>query len=66
MHLRDKAALKQLGLIRTQISDAGLKHLAGLRQLESLYIAQTQVTDDGVRKLQDALPECRITTEIRP
>ena len=45
----------------TQVTDAGLEHLKGLTNLQLLWIAKTQVTDEGVKKLQQALPNCEIT-----
>ena len=33
----------------------------GLFRLESLYIDKTAVTDAGVKKLQQALPNCKIS-----
>jgi hypothetical protein len=49
-----------LSLYRTQITDAGLAHLAGLAYLRRLVVGRTHVTDEGVKKLQQALPNCRI------
>ena len=45
----------------TQITDAALEHLRMLHQLTSLDLTGTQVTDKGVKKLQQALPNCKIT-----
>jgi hypothetical protein len=42
------------------ITDAGLKHLAGLTQLRELLIDARKVTNAGRKKLQQALPNCRI------
>jgi len=42
------------------ITDAGLVHLKGLTNLELLVLGDTQVTDEGVKNLQEALPNCRI------
>ena len=47
-----------LGL--TKVTDAGLKHLKGLKSLRSLNLQGTKVTDAGVKKLQQALPQCQI------
>jgi len=35
-------------------------HLKGLANLQSLSLTGTQVTDEGVQKLQQALPNCTI------
>ncbi len=47
-------------LHNTQVTDAGLKELAGLTQLQMLYLHSTQVTDEGVQDLQRALPKVGI------
>lgn len=53
--------LQCLSLTNTKITDEGLAHLAGLTQLQQLELDHTKVTDDGVKKLQRALPKCKIT-----
>jgi hypothetical protein len=35
-------------------------HLEGLTRLELLLLNRSQVTDEGVKKLQQALPNCQI------
>ena len=45
-----------------EVTDAGLAHLAGLPALESLYLSDTLVTDAGISELQEALPNCRISS----
>ena len=52
--------LQQLGLDNTKIPDAGLEYLKGLSQLEGLAVDGTHVTPEGVKKLQQALPNCGI------
>ena len=48
-------------ILRTpQVTDAGLARLAGLKQLESLYMEGTSVTDAGVARLHASLPELHI------
>ena len=49
-----------LGLGRTKITDAGLEYLQRLTKLHELYLWDTKVTDQGVKKLQQALPNCEI------
>jgi hypothetical protein len=44
----------------TQVTDAGLEHLKGLTQLQTLWLGSTHVTDEGVRQLSRVLPNCRI------
>jgi hypothetical protein len=48
-----------LNLYGTRVSDAGLKHLAGLSSLKELDLTGTQVTADGVAALHKALPNCK-------
>ena len=43
------------------VAAAGLKHLHGLSKLKFLEILDTGVTDAGVKALQTALPNCKIT-----
>ena len=52
--------LENLNLLITKVSDAGLAHLEGLSQLRSLSVYGSRVTSDGVKKLQQALPRCKI------
>ena len=49
-----------LDLLGTEVTDAGLEHLKGLSELQSLDIHNTKVTDEGVKKLRQALPNCDI------
>jgi hypothetical protein len=59
-HLKPLSKLRRLELNGTNITDAGLVYLKRLSQLETLDLWETQVTDDGVKKLQQALPKCKI------
>ena len=52
--------LEVLNIRGTKITDAGLKHLEGLKQLQELHLEDTQVTDAGIAELQKALPNCKI------
>ena len=60
IHLKELKSLQTLELIQTQVTDAGLAHLKELKSLQTLNLGSTQVTDVGLRKLQKALPSCKI------
>ena len=61
-HLKEMAGLRQLSLLNTEVSDAGLLHLEGLAEFQNINAdpENTKVTDEGLKKLQQALPNCRI------
>lgn len=59
-HLKELPRLGALGLTDTKITDAGLEHLKGLN-LGFLSLKGTLVTRTGVKRLQTALPGCRIS-----
>ncbi|MGE0607100.1 MAG: hypothetical protein AB7O62_08400 [Pirellulales bacterium] len=52
--------VQRLPLACSSLTDAGLKHLAGLRELQFLDLHDTKVTAAGVDKLAAALPQCKI------
>jgi internalin A len=52
--------LKKLSLSFTKITDAGVPDLSMLKGLEELGLPFTEVSADGVKKLQEALPKCKI------
>ena len=39
----------------------GLEALAGIKTLQLLELVETHVTDAGVKKFQQALPNCKIS-----
>ncbi len=60
-HLEGLSKLEVLLLSYTKVTDAGLEHLKGLTSLKVLDLYyRTKITDEGVQKLQTALPKCRI------
>ena len=53
--------LERLSLNFTGVSDEGLRHLESLSDLRALYLFHCpNVTDEGVARLQKALPSCKI------
>jgi hypothetical protein len=53
--------LKYLRLGKTGVTDAGLRRLERMSSLELLRLVDCPgVTDEGVARLQKALPECKI------
>jgi len=54
--LTEHAALRELTLNDSDVSDAGLATLARLPALETLRIARTRVTPEGLRRFLDAPP----------
>ncbi len=59
-YLEAMKKLEGLDLVSIPITDAGLPHLQGLTNLQSLRLRKTKVTHEGVKKLQQALPHCKI------
>jgi hypothetical protein len=49
-----------LDLSHSDVTDAGLKDLAGLNNLAELHLEDTKVTPAGLSELSRALPNCRI------
>jgi len=56
--------LDSLSLDYTKVTDAGLVHLEKLPKLKELWLHGTAVTDAGYRRLQAALPQCRIQADV--
>ena len=61
VHLKGLTNLQLLDLRSTKITDDGLNHMKGLTNLSWIDLRGTQVTTYGVKKLQQALPNCDIT-----
>ncbi len=59
--LRSLPDVQRLTVAGPRVTDAGLEHLAALTELAELKLYGTHVTDAGVAKLQQALPNCKIT-----
>jgi len=60
VHLKGLTNLKELILGVTDVTDAGLIHLEGLTKLKHLNLIATKITPAGVKKLKQALPNCKI------
>ena len=58
--LKPLTTLESLGIHCNDVTDAGLANLYGLKNLKHIDLTGTQVTPEGVKKLQAALPYCRI------
>ena len=58
--IRELSYLKKLYLPFTNITDKSLPELATLHQLDFLNLQQTGMTSDGVRKLENNLPNAEI------
>jgi hypothetical protein len=58
---QDVPRLTTLRLDGTNVTDKGLEVLASLGSLRELSLLGTNVTPKGVRRLRQALPNCRIT-----
>ena len=65
VHLKGLTNLQGLVLPK-QITDAGLVHLKKMTKLETLILTGTPITDAGVAELQQALPNCRISSIAMP
>ena len=63
-HFENLTNLWMLSLDHTQVTDASLNHLRGLHRVQFLDLSDTKVTDEVVKKLQQALPNCKITADM--
>ncbi|MEX2120738.1 MAG: hypothetical protein WD847_14195 [Pirellulales bacterium] len=59
-HLAKIATLRHLSLVGTRTTDRGIDHLGGMPSLQSLHVGDTRMSTEGVFKLQQALPNCRV------
>ena len=58
--------LEILDLDATDVTDAGLVHLAVAQELKVVNLAGTNVTPQGVKALQAAMPGLDINLEMEP
>ena len=67
VHLENLTNLKYLYLGGcSRISDDGITHLKKISSLKELYLFETRVSDAGIRDLQRALPDCKVTSSRDP
>lgn len=59
-HLVGLVKLKSITLYDTEITDAGIDRLHALRHLEYVNFRGSDATDDGVVRLREALPKCKV------
>ncbi len=58
--------LEKLELVGTQVTDVGLAKFSKFKRLSFIWIDDCNVSPEAVDRLQDALPNCRIGTNIQP
>jgi hypothetical protein len=56
----DLSGLDVLWLDRSDVTDEAIGHLATARCMSRLYVRGTRITEAGVKRLQQALPDCEI------
>ena len=64
VYLSSLTKLKTLILWDTAVSDGGLTHLTSLTELKELILWNTKVTQQGASALQQALPDCDVSTSL--
>ncbi len=47
-------------LVRSDVTDAGLQHLQGLKNLEWLDVSGTKVTESGAKQFAESRPKCKV------
>ncbi len=60
VYLQGLTQLRTLDWGLTDVTATRLEHLQGSKQLQFLYLPGTKTSDEGARKLQEALPICKI------
>jgi len=64
-HLGALTSLEYLSASDTDITDKSVNILSQLSSLRRLDVSGTKITEEGIRKLQAALPDCRIINNAR-
>jgi hypothetical protein len=62
--LSGAAHLRELGLDHTEVTDAAVPLLVPLAGLKSLDLYHTKISQEGVKRVREALPECRVVWEL--
>jgi hypothetical protein len=52
--------LRELDLEETEVSDGAIEVLTGCREVRKLKLIGTDITPEGIKRLQQALPNCKI------
>ena len=60
------AKLEKLWLHDLPITDASIEALSKMEKMRELYIYDTKISNKGAKRLQVALPKCRIAHEAFP
>jgi hypothetical protein len=60
-HLTHLESLEDLQIRNTNVTDEGLEYLAKLTRLKCVLLGGTRVTSEGCARLQQALPNCRVS-----
>lgn len=61
-HVGKLENLRELSIVNYEINDEGLMPLSRLSNLKELLFEGTHLTEQGIEKLQSALPDCRMRT----
>lgn len=59
-HLANLAELRYISLNGNRIADESVPHLAKLKRLEEIELFETDFSNDGIKRLKEALPNCKI------
>ena len=58
--------LEKLWLHDLPITDASVEVLSKMKALRELHVYATKLSNEGVRRLQSALPRCKVIHEAVP
>jgi hypothetical protein len=63
--LAEISDLESLDVTNTEVSDAGIEHLKGLRHLNTLNHSGSRITPEGIAKLRRSIPQLRTDDDRR-